>query len=202
MTTPERRTFPLEAYPVLRAVGGPGGMRFRGHAAVFKQRTWIGPPGLGFWEEVAPTAFDRALDEDDVRFLVDHDPSKVLARTASGTLRLSKDRTGLLADADLADVSYGRDVATLLERGDLSQMSFGFVVRDGGAEELELKDGTWLRRLTDVQLWDVSVVAYPAYEGTDAALRSIEIRRAEHRISHLQELRARLEAAYNGRSTP
>ena len=194
MSTPERRTFALDAYPVLRSAGGPGGMRFRGHAAVFKQRTWIGPPQTGFWEEVAPTAFDRALDEDDVRFLVDHDPGKVLARTASGTLRLSKDKVGLLADADLADVSYGRDVATLLERGDLSQMSFGFVVRD--AEEAEQRDGTWLRRLTDVQLFDVSVVAYPAYAGTDAALRSIEVRRAEHRLTHLQELRRRLDAAY------
>lgn len=191
--TRERRPFTLGSV-TLRAEPGGRGMRFRGHAAVFKQRTWIGPQRHGFWEEVAPGAFDRALDDgQDVAFLVDHDPAKVLARTPSGTLRLSKDKTGLVADADLADVSYGRDLAVLLERGDLSHMSFAFTVPDGGAEEVEQKDGTWLRRLNDVDLFDVSVVAYPAYAGTDAALRTVEARRADCHQARLLALRRRLQ---------
>ena len=200
--TPLREQRPYQLGSItLRADPAGGKVRFRGHAAVFKERTWIGPQRYGFWEEVAPTAFDRALEEgQDVAFLVDHDPAKVLARSTSGTLRLSKDKTGLVADADLADVTYGRDIAVLLERGDLSHMSFAFTVPDGGAEEVEQKDGTWLRRLTDVDLYDVSVVAYPAYQGTDAALRAIEARRADSQHERLLALRRRLASLTGGTS--
>lgn len=188
---PEQRSYGLESVAI--RADGTRGMRFNGHAAVFKQRTWIGPEKFGFWEEVAPTAFDRAIEDDDVRFLVDHDPAKVLARTSSGTLRLSKDKTGLVADADLADVSYGRDLAVLLERRDVTQMSFGFQVREGGEEWSDLKDGTQLRRLTDLALFDVSAVAYPAYAGTDAALRTAECRKADSLQARLIAARRRLE---------
>lgn len=139
---------------------------------MYKQRTAIGDPTRGgFWEQIAPGAFDRALNEDqDVRFLVDHDPSRVLARTASGTLSLSSDKKGLLVDADLADTSIGRDLRVLLERGDVSQMSFGFVVnKDEWAMQ---KDGTELRTIHDVDLFDVSAVTFPAYPQTDAAVRA------------------------------
>lgn len=153
------------------AAAGPG--TFIGHAAVFNSRTAIGNPQTwGFWEEIAEGAFDSALERgDDVRFLVDHDPSKLLGRTASGTLRLSTDKRGLVAEADLPDTQLGRDTRILLDRGDLSQMSFGFVpVRE---EWTTLDDGTDLVRVLDVEpLVDVSVVTFPAYEETDAAARS------------------------------
>jgi len=172
------------------------GLHFRGHAAVFGQRAWIGPPKYGFWEEIDPGAFTRAIGEDDVRFLVDHDPGKVLARNLAGTLRLSIDKRGLVADADMADVTYARDLAVLLERGDISQMSFGFVPRE---EEWSTDgDGVETRRLLDVELFDVSAVAYPAYSGTDAALRAVEARRADFRTNQLATLRTRLEAAWKG----
>jgi len=189
----ERRTWALDAIS-LRAKADA--LHFRGHAAVFDQRTWIGPPKYGFWEEVAPEAFDRAMSEDDVRLLVDHDPGKVLARNVAGTLRLTKDKRGLVADADMADVSYARDLAVLLDRGEVSQMSFGFVPRT--EEWSTLDDGAEVRRLVDVELFDVSVVAYPAYEGTDAALRAVEARRSEFRTNQLAALRTRLEAAWKG----
>lgn len=150
---------------------------------MYKQRTSIGDPKRGgFVEQIAPGAFDRALAEDqDVRFLVDHDPSRVLARTASGTLSLSSDKKGLLVDADIADTSIGRDLRVLLERGDVSQMSFGFVVtRDEWAMQ---KDGTELRTIHDVDLFDVSAVTFPAYPQTDAAIRAAgyqNIRKQRH----------------------
>ncbi len=145
---------------------------FSGHAAVYGQRTAIGDPkSYGFYEQIEKGAFDRALAEDqDVRFLVDHDSSRVLARTASGTLNLSSDKKGLFVQADLADTSVGRDLRVLLERGDVSQMSFGFVV---AADEWKTqKDGTELRTIKDVDLFDVSAVTFPAYPQTDAAIRS------------------------------
>jgi len=189
----ERRSF---AFDTVTMRARTDGLHFRGQAAVFDQRTWIGPPKYGFWEEIDAAAFDRAIREDDVRFLVDHDPGKVLARNTAGTLRLTTDKKGLVADADMADVSYARDLAVLLERGDVSQMSFGFVPTT--EEWSTLDDGTEVRRLVEVELFDVSAVAYPAYDGTDAALRVVEARRADHRSNQLATLRTRLEAAWKG----
>jgi HK97 family phage prohead protease len=167
------------------------GLGFKGRAAVYNKRTWIGPPKFGFWEEIAPGAFDRAVAEDDVRFLMDHDPSKVLARTANNTLRLTVDKKGLNVDADMADVSYARDLATLLERGDLGEMSFAFI--PGKEEWSSTKDGDEVRRLVDFeQVLDVSCVAYPAYDGTDAALRCVEARRRDATQERLLAIRRRL----------
>lgn len=136
----------------------------------------------GFYEQIDKAAFNRALDEQhDVRFLVDHDPSRVLARTASGTLNLSADRQGLAVDADLADTSVGRDLRVLIERGDISQMSFGFIVTE---DEWKMqKDGTELRTIKDLDLFDVSAVTFPAYPQTDAAIRAAgyeNIRKQRH----------------------
>lgn len=139
---------------------------------MYGQRAAIGDPRRGgFWEQIAPGAFNRALEENqDVRFLVDHNPSLVLARTTSGTLDLSSDKRGLRVDADLADTSVGRDLVVLLERGDVSQMSFGFTVETD--EWAMQKDGSELRTIRDVNLFDVSAVTFPAYPQTDAALRA------------------------------
>lgn len=158
----ERRTLEVRA--------GVEAGRLVGHAAVFDQTTTIG--GFApFTEDVSSRAFDRVLRErQDTALLVNHD-GMPLARTVSGTLRLGTDARGLTIDADLADTSLGRDVRTLLERGDLSQMSFGFTVaadewRDGD-------DGRPHRTIVEVdRLFDVSVVTFPAYAGTDVALRA------------------------------
>lgn len=213
----ERRTFAIDR-AAIRARSDNKGLGFRGHATVFDQRAWIGPAVLGFWEEIAPRSTAQAIEGDDVRFLVDHDSGKVLARNTSGTLRLSEDKNGLLTDADMADVSYARDLAVLIERGDVSQMSFAFVPRKlvdpgdppagwrwelgwddqpVGAMWTTLASGEPLRRLVNLELFDVSVVAYPAYEGTDAGMRFAEARRADARSNRLLALRVRLDAAYH-----
>lgn len=197
----ERRTFSIDR---AASTTVPGGVRFKGHAAVFGQRTWIGPPGRGFWEEVAKGAFDRALEEDDVRLLLEHDPRWILGRTGAGTLRLSADKQGLAVDSDFPNTSYAADAAESLSRGDLKEMSFAFNVRADdagqpvGHELKELRDGNTLRILTDVSLSDVSIVAYPAYEGTEAALRAVEARRAGMHAKSYEQLRGRLEAVRKG----
>lgn len=145
--------------------------KFHGHAAVFDKRTWIGPPKWGFWEQVDGAAFNKTLKEADVRFLVNHNPDLVMARNTANTLSLSTDKTGLVTDAPNLDrrQSYTNDAVIALERGDLSQMSFAFRTVKDSWETLE--DETELRTLLEVQLFDVSVVTYPAYEDTDAGLR-------------------------------
>jgi len=175
----ESRTAILRDVEVRRDVKR-GDIGFAGHAAVFDERTSIGNPlSWGFYEQVAPGSFTKTIQEADVRFLIDHDPSLLLARTRSGTLRLSEDKLGLAADADLAPTTYGRDLAVLLERGDVSQMSFGFqVVKDDWTvEQVETNDGNSVdvevRTIREAKLFDVSVVTFPAYEGTDAQLRTM-----------------------------
>lgn len=141
------------------------GMRLRGHASVFNEETRI----RDFWELVHPGAFDRALRENqDVVLLANHDGLPIGA-TYAGTLRLGVDDRGLAIDADLPETTLGRDVAELTRRGDLRAMSFGFVVRED--EWTTRDDGSQLRTLLDLDLFDASVVTFPAYAGTDLALR-------------------------------
>src|SRR5690348_16195420 len=164
----------------VRAAADGGSIPMAGHAALFNTRAEIFP---GYFEEIAPGAFNDAIGRDDVRLLINHDPNYVLARTASGTLRLSEDATGLANDADMAPTSYARDLAISMERGDITQVSFAF--RAQAEDWTELPTGDWLRRINQVQLFDVSVVTYPAYEGTEAALRSAEMFR--ERVNEMRE---------------
>lgn len=193
----ERRSFALDNVSA-RVDREAGRIRFRGHAAIFGERTFIGPERGGWWEEVSKGAFDRAVEEDDVRLLLEHDPRWILGRNTAGTLRLSVDRRGLVAEADFPNTTYAADTAESLARGDLNQMSFAFTVRPDGEELSTLKDGSVLRRLNDLNLYDVSIVAYPAYEGTEAALRAVEARRAEDQRNTYAGLRTRLEAVRKG----
>jgi HK97 family phage prohead protease len=135
------------------------GRKLEGYAALFGAEARIG----SFSETIRRGAFAKSLGERrDVLALVDHDPSRVLARTRSGTLRLAEDTRGLSFSLDVPDTQVGRDVLALAERGDLGGMSFGFSVRSGG--------DAWsgdARELIAVDLFEVSVVqGFPAYDGT------------------------------------
>jgi HK97 family phage prohead protease len=122
------------------AQGKPIGVK--GHAAVWEQRAWIGPPKYGFSEQFQNGAFTESVNGGaDVRYLFNHNPDHVLARTKSGTLRLGNDTTGLTVDGDLAPTSVGRDLAILMERGDVDQMSVGMQVVEDRWEEVEGDDG-------------------------------------------------------------
>ena len=125
----------------------------------------------GFIEQIDPQAFTRTLAENaDVRALIDHNPSLILGRTVSGTLRLATDSTGLLVEITPPDTTYAKDLMVSLERGDVTQMSFAFVTKqDAWAKE----GATNIRTLLDVDLHDVSAVTYPAYLDTEVGLRSL-----------------------------
>lgn len=152
----EKRGFALE----IRTKG----RRLEGYAATFGTPAVIGGR---FTETIAPGAFSGSLrSPSDVLALVDHDPGRVLARTRSGTLRLSEDSRGLAFDLDVPDTAAGRDVLALAERGDLGGMSFGFTALD------EQRDAD-RRELRAVELHEISVVlAWPAYDGTVIQARS------------------------------
>ena len=132
----------------------------------------------GFREIIAPGAFDDVLDND-VRALINHDSNLILGRTTSKTLRLSVDEIGLRYEVDLPNTSYANDLAVVMERGDVSQSSFGFQVdKDSWSED---EDGRIIRTVEKVsRLYDVSPVTFPAYPEATAAKRSLEQFKTTH----------------------
>ncbi|WP_209848667.1 HK97 family phage prohead protease [Rhizobium herbae] len=141
------------------------GRKLVGYAAVFNQETRI----ADFHERIAPGAFKNSLASNgDILALVDHDPTKVLARTKSGTLSLSEDERGLRFELSVPETTLGRDLLEMAKRSDLGGMSFGFHVPDGG--------DVWTgdrRELRNVALHEVSVInSVPAYAGTTVQARS------------------------------
>lgn len=167
--TIERRA--LAASPEVRADNGA--KVARGYAALFNVETDIG----GYFREIiAPGAFGDSLQNGDVRALIDHDTGRVIGRSSAGTLRLQEDDKGLHVEIDLPDTTDGRDLAVQLERGDISGMSFGFrVTHDEWDETTEIPT----RTIHSVELFEVSAVAFPAYDDTEIALRSLDRAREE-----------------------
>lgn len=152
-----------------------------GYAALYNSRS---EEMFGFVEEIEPGAFDAA-DVSDVRALFNHDPNMLLARTSSGTLRLTTDARGLKYEFELPDTNAGRDLRELLRRGDVSQSSFGFTIDEQAWEE---REGIPVRKIKKVKrLFDVSPVTYPAYPDTQVALRSLEQWKAEHNKTEQKE---------------
>lgn len=139
-----------------------------GHAAMFNQETDIG--GM-FREKIKKGAFSESIGKDDVRALFNHDPNFVLGRNKAGTLKMVEDRKGLAIEISPPDTQQARDLMVSMRRGDISQMSFGFQVQEESWRMGE--DGeSDVRTLKKVRLFDVSPVTFPAYEGTDVAVRS------------------------------
>jgi hypothetical protein len=131
-------------------------------------------------ERVAPGAFDRAIREkQDVRALFNHDVNHVLGRTGPGTMRLSVDAKGLRYEIDTPETQSGRDVVTVVRRGDVSGSSFSFrTVKDTVTRETRNGRPYYIRTLEDVDLYDVGPVTFPAYEGADAGARAAIVARA------------------------
>lgn len=147
-----------------------------------------------FQETISPGAFDDVMG-DDVRCLFNHDANLILGRTTSGTLRLSLDEVGLSYECDLPQTHSAENVAAAIERGDVTQSSFAFIVAE--ADWTEREDGTWLRTITKLKrLYDVSPVTYPGYPDATVGMRAgfVEDQRAA-RASALDELEAEKRGA-------
>lgn len=149
------------------ALPSPG--KLAGYAAVFDS-----PADLGqFVEVVRPGAFARSLQQPGaILALFDHERRSVLGRVSAGTLRLREDAHGLAFEVDLPDTSTGRDLAVLVQRGDVAGCSFGFVVPPGG-DAWESRADKPLRVLRDISLHEITVTSSPAYADTTVAVRSL-----------------------------
>ena len=165
MTTKEIRSLTNGRFEVRK--NSDGQPTVKGYLAVYNQRS----VDLGnFTEIVAPGAFTNSLKvNSDVRLLANHDWTKPLARTASGTLTLRDDTHGLGFTATLPDTTYARDLAESMSRGDVTGCSFGFNCDD---DDWANTDEGVVRTLRAVSLMEGSIVTNPAYNGTSVSLRS------------------------------
>jgi len=169
-------------------------MYIEGYFAVFGQETELWP---GAYEEIAPGAFDETLGND-IRALINHDATLVLGRNKAGTLELKTDSYGLWGrikinpnDTDAVNL-YER-----VKRGDVDQCSFGFNIIEEGKEWRE--DGTVKWRLIKVDLHEVSICTFPAYEETGVQARKAEVEQHRQRLLETKknQLRERIKACLN-----
>ena len=167
----ERRAYSFE----VRAEEGESGKIITGRPIVYNSRT-----DIGFFDEIIESgALDKA-DLTDVRFLVNHDTSKIpLARSrrnnGNSTMLLSVDAEGLSirVDLDADNNSEARALYSAVKRGDISGMSFMFLVDDEEWENLDSDHPT--RHIKSIgTVVEVSAVTFPAYESTEINARSKE----------------------------
>lgn len=145
-----------------------------GYAAVFNAPANIGD----MWKEtISPGAFSGSLGND-IFALYAHDSDDVLGRTKSGTLRLAEDAHGLRVEIDPPDTQLARDLIVLIERGDVTGMSIGFVAKKDIWDETTDPPS---RTLAVVDLREVSITAFPAYPTTEIGVRSLKQWREEHK---------------------
>ena len=189
--TNKRRTMP--AFTVRTALGSgfqtrddAEGPVIEGYFAVFGSDYELWP---GATEQVAPGAFLSSLDGD-VRALADHDTRIVLGRTTAGTLTLREDEHGLFGTIRLNERDQdAMNLYARVQRGDVTQCSFGFDIIKEDFEEFP--DGSVRWTLREVLLYEVSVVCFPAYSETSVTARQQDLETIRRRELELR--RARLK---------
>ncbi len=182
----EIRTFNIKEFNKRDGTDEVSSPTVSGHASVFDSPTDIGG---SFTEIIAPGAFSKTLAEnDDIRCLFNHNWDNILGRTKSGTLQLREDEQGLYFECTLPDTSLGRDLAVSMARGDVDKCSFGFIPT---AEEWDYTDSDHpTRTITEVELYEVSIVTIPAYEDTDVSL--VRSKQKEDKLVKTVEMRKKI----------
>jgi HK97 family phage prohead protease len=176
----ERRTLQVHRPRLVRSADGKA-TKITGYAAVFYNAADAGTQyelfssgNYSVVERLMPGCFDRALRErQDVAALYNHDANAILGRVSAGTLRLSVDGKGLRYEIDPPDTQIARDLMASLQRGDVKGSSFAFnyvaksVVMNTNADGSEQD----IINVTDLDLFDVGPVVFPAYESTTSGVR-------------------------------
>lgn len=167
----EQRSYNFE----VRAEESDQGNIITGRPIVYDSRT-----DLGWFDEIIEPGALNNTDLTDVRFLVNHDTSKIpLARSrrnnGNSTMQLTTDNDGLgiRVTLDTENNSEARSLYSAVQRGDISGMSFMFGIRDEEWEDLDSDHPT--RHIRDIStVVEVSAVTFPAYESTEINARSKE----------------------------
>lgn len=125
----------------------------------------------GFFELIEKSAVDKALgNKPDVRALFNHDSNLCLGRTGNKTLQLKSDNIGLFGVIEINSSDPDAVGAhARVQRKDIDGCSFGFW--ETGYEIIERNDGTILKKVTEMELIEVSPCTFPAYPQTEIAAR-------------------------------
>ena len=165
-----------------------------GYFIVFDTETELYP---GVREEISPDAL-VGVDLSDVKALIDHDTAKVLGRTKANTLSLSVDSKGLYGEIIVNESDQeAMNLYSRVQRGDVDQCSFGFEILK--EEMIQNTDGTVKFIIKSINLYEVSVVTFPAYQETAVEARSKQIEDAQKRT--LQARKDELKEKLNGIKT-
>jgi len=148
-----------------------------GYGAIFNQRSrLIFEDGKLFYEIIKDGAFDEVLRKEDlnVKAVVNHDETKLLGRTKSGTLALEVDEIGLKYSIRMGNTQLHKDILEMVERGDLSESSFKYRIKKGDSTFQRDENGDLLHIVSKVSgLYDVSLVNDGAFANTDVNIRSL-----------------------------
>ena len=162
-----------------------------GYFALYESETEL---WAGSYEIISKGAFENTIQKNDIRALWNHNTQYVLGRNKNGSLQLKADDKGLFASIKLPNTQYAEDLYSLVQRGDIDQASFGFNILD---EELEeLADGGYRWRIKDIDLHEISVVTFPAYENTSVQAREQQVKEIETR--KLQQKKSELQKRLKG----
>lgn len=166
-------------------------MIVEGYAVTFDSPTVLySYEGIDYYEVIDRNALDNA-DLTDVPFKYNHsDNVMIMARTRNKTLELMKDDKGLKIRASIAPTQAGKDLYTLIKRGDVDKMSFAFTV-----EEDSYNRDTHTRTIKKIKrLYDVAAVDIPAYDSTSISARSyFELEREKEQMLESMKEKEALE---------
>lgn len=147
------------------------GLEISGYALVFNKPSVMLGGSNGFVEIIDREAL-RNVDLSDTHLYYQHNPDDILANSKSGTMRLNVTNEGLHFRANLADTTLGKDVYTLLKRGDLTGMSFGFIAKK---DAWDMTTSPETRKILEIErLFEISIVSRPAYNDSVVSVRSSE----------------------------
>jgi len=179
-----RQTRSLRAELKTRAEGDDE-LVIEGYFSVFGRETELWP---GAFEEIAPGAFANTLSND-IRALINHETRLVLGRNKAGTLELREDSYGLWGQIKInPNDTDAMNLYERVKRGDVDQCSFGFNIVREDTEWRE--DGSVKWTIREVDLHEVSVVTFPAYEDTGVQARKQQVE--EHRARLLEARRQKI----------
>lgn len=183
----DKQTRSLQTELKTRAESDSSDLYIEGYFAVFSRQTELWP---GAFEELAPEAFNTTLGND-IRALIDHETRLVLGRNKSGTLELKADSHGLWGRVKInPNDTDAMNIYERVKRGDVDQCSFGFNIIKEDTEWRE--DGTVKWTIREVDLHEVSVCTFPAYQDTGVQARKAEV--AQHKQRQLEQRKQQLKA--------
>lgn len=170
----EKRFLKVEKLEVrTQGEGDNPSMTVFGYAVMWNQRSQL--IWDTFYEVVAKGAFTKALEQNTIKALWNHNTDYVLGSTKPATLRLKEDDKGLYFEIDLPNNDWGRNAFESIRRGDVDGVSFGFYVND--CDWLYMQDEeAYLRTLLEIDLFEISPTPFPAYLTSEVDTRSMELR--------------------------